>query len=455
MTSLTRQLIDIDKRHLWHPFTQMQDWCAPDHEPLVLAGGDGALLRDNEGREYIDGNSSIWTNLHGHNHPKINAAIRNQLDSVAHTSFLGFTNPPAIRLAEELVKIAPPPLSRVFYSDDGSTAIEVAIKMAVQYWQLKGCPERRRFVAFSNAYHGDTLGAASLGGVGIFHDRFESHCFPVERVAGMEELEALAGNQRAAIKNQKSTAADAQQRPGFQVKNPDSLAAVVIEPLIQGAAGMRLWPRGMLARLRQWCDSHGVLLILDEVMTGFGRTGTMFACQQENVVPDFLAVAKGITGGYLPLAATLTTETIYEAFLGTFEEQKTFYYGHSYCGNQVACAAALANLAIFREESVLENLQPKIRLLANLLKPVAAMRHVAEVRQCGFIAGIELMQDGKTLFDSRLQTGSRVCLAARRHGLLTRPVRDTVVLMPPYCITEEQLVQAVEAVVGGITEVCG
>jgi adenosylmethionine-8-amino-7-oxononanoate aminotransferase len=437
MPPLTRQLIDIDKRHLWHPFTQMQDWCAPDHEPLVLAGGDGALLRDTEGREYIDGNSSIWTNLHGHNHPKINAAIRNQLDSVAHTSFLGFTNPPAIRLAEELVKIAPEPLSRVFYSDDGSTAIEVAIKMSVQYWQLKGCPERRRFVAFNNAYHGDTLGAASLGGVGIFHDRFESHCFPVDRVTGMEELETPTGDQGAAI------------------QNPDSLAAVVIEPLIQGAAGMRLWPRGMLARLRQWCDAHGVLLILDEVMTGFGRTGTMFACQQENVVPDFLAVAKGITGGYLPLAATLTTENIYEAFLGTYEEQKTFYYGHSYCGNQVACAAALANLSIFREESVLEKLQPKIRLLAELLKPVAGMRHVAEVRQCGFIAGIELMQDGKTPFEARLQTGNRVCIAARRHGLLTRPVRDTVVLMPPYCITEEQLVRAVDAVVAGILEVCG
>jgi len=340
------------------------------------------------------------------------------------------------------LKIAPKPLSRVFYSDDGATAIEVAIKMAVQYWQLKGCPERRNFVAFSNAYHGDTLGAASLGGVSIFHDRFESHCFPVERVAGIEELEALAGNQRSEVGGQKS-----------KIKNPESIAAVVIEPLIQGVAGMKLWPRGMLSRLRQWCDSHGVLLILDEVMTGFGRTGTMFACEQEDVAPDFMALAKGITGGYLPLAATLTTEKIFEAFLGTFEEQKTFYYGHSYCGNQVACAAAIANLAIFREESVLEKLQQKIRLLAELLQPVAKMRHVAGVRQCGFIAGIELMQDGKTPFDWKLQTGGKVCLAARKHGLLTRPVRDVVALMPPYCITEEQLERAVEAVACGISEV--
>ena len=354
MLSSTSQLIAADKQHLWHPFTQMQDWCAPDHQPLVIAGGEGALLRDTEGREYIDGNSSIWTNLHGHNHPKLNAAIRNQIDAVAHTSFLGFTNPPAIRLAEELVKIAPKPLTRVFYSDDGSTAIEVAIKMAVQYWQLKGCPERKHFVAFSNAYHGDTLGAASLGGVSLFHDRFGSHCFPVERVAGMEELESLTE-----FKNQKS-----------EIKNPKSIAAVVIEPLIQGAAGMKLWPRGMLARLRQWCDLHGVLLILDEVMTGFGRTGTMFACEQEGVAPDFMALAKGITGGYLPLAATLVAEKIYEAFLGTFEEQKTFYYGHSYCGNQIACATALANLGIFREESVLENCNQKSACCPNCSSPL-------------------------------------------------------------------------------------
>ena len=424
------QWIEVDKRHLWHPFTQMQDWCAPDHQPLVLAEGEGALLRDTEGREYIDGNSSIWTNLHGHHHPKLNAAIRDQLDAVAHTSFLGFTNPPAIQLAAELIALAPKPLSRVFYSDDGSTAIEVAIKMAVQYWQLKGRPERQRFVAFNQAYHGDTLGAASLGGVGVFHDRFAAHCFPVDHVSGLDELDA---------------------NPLFK----KSIAAVVVEPLIQGVAGMKLWPRGMLAKLRQWCDAHEVLLILDEIMTGFGRTGTMFACEQEGVTPDFLALAKGITGGYLPLAATLIPEKIYEAFLGTYQEQKTFYYGHSYCGNQVACAAALANLAIFREEFVLQKLQPKISFLAELLKPLNEIRSVSEVRQCGFIAGIDLMQDGAVPFDWRNQIGGAVCFAARKHGLLTRPVRDVVVLMPPYCITNEQLVQAVDAIRKAILEVCG
>jgi adenosylmethionine-8-amino-7-oxononanoate aminotransferase len=425
----THQLIAADKRHLWHPFTQMRDWCAPDHESLVLVGACGAILRDSEGREYIDGNSSIWTNLHGHNHPIINAAIRDQLDAVAHTSFLGFTNPPAIQLASELVKLFPPEtLTRVFYSDNGSTAIEVAIKMAAQYWQLQGQPQRQRFVAFSNAYHGDTMGASSLGGIGIFHERFSTFQFPVDHVASVEEVERISSRRTA---------------------------AVVIEPLVQGAAGLKLWPRGMLAQLRQWCDAHNVLLIADEVLTGFGRTGTMFACEQGNVVPDFLALAKGLTGGYLPLAVTLTREKIFNAFLGGIEEQKTFYYGHSYTGNQLGCSAALASLRIFREESVLETLQPKIRLLSELLTPLAKMRCVREVRQCGFMAGIELMREDRSPLDWNLQTGARVCLAARRHGLLTRPIRDVIILIPPYCITDAQLRHAVSALEAAIREVSG
>jgi adenosylmethionine-8-amino-7-oxononanoate aminotransferase len=421
-------LVEADKKNLWHPFTQMRDWCAPEHEPLVLVSGEGALLRDSEGREYIDGNSSIWTNIHGHNHPKINAAIRAQLDRVAHTSFLGFTNPLAIQLAQELVKLFPPDtLTRVFYSDDGSTAIEVALKMAAQFWQLSGQPQRTRFVAFTNAYHGDTMGAASLGGMKIFHERFAVWHFPAERVGSVAELDLL---------------------------NANEIAAVVIEPLIQGAAGMRVWPRGMLADLRAWCDANGVLLIADEVMTGFGRTGTMFACERENVAPDFIALAKGLTGGYLPLAATLTTEEVFAAFLGTFAEQKTFYYGHSYCGNQLGCAAALASLEIFRVENMLAGLQKKIALLAELLAPLVQQTHVADVRQCGFIAGIEIAEaDGKP-YDAALQMGAKVCSAARSHGLLTRPIRDTIALMPPYCITGAQLEQAVSAIANAIAKVC-
>ncbi|HEX4086419.1 MAG TPA: adenosylmethionine--8-amino-7-oxononanoate transaminase [Chthoniobacteraceae bacterium] len=409
----TARLASLDKQRLWHPFTPMSEWCAPEAEPLILVAGQGSMLRDSEGREYIDGNSSIWTNIHGHNHPAINAAIRGQLDKVAHTSFLGFTNPPAIELADALVKIAAPGvLTRVFYADDGSTAIEVAIKLAIQYFQLTSQPHRARFVAFENAYHGDTLGAASLGGIGLFHAQFSRHHFPTEHVASIAALEALP--------------------------EPATVAAVVIEPLIQGAAGMRPWPAGTLAAARRWCDRHGALLIADEVMTGFGRTGAMFAFQQEEAVPDFLALAKGLSGGYLPLAATLITERIFEAFLG-----HTFYYGHSFCGNQLGCAAALASLRLFEEEAVLARLEPKILQLAGLLENLRGNPRVREIRQCGLIAGIELDRPA-----------APACLAARRHGLLTRPILNTVVLMPPLCVTAEELeraVRAIELALGSLT----
>jgi adenosylmethionine-8-amino-7-oxononanoate aminotransferase len=415
------RVVALDKAHLWHPFTQHRDWNAPEHEPLVLVSGEGALLRDSEGREYIDGNSSIWTNLHGHRHPKIDAAIRAQLERVAHTSFLGFTHPLAAELARELVALWPPDtLTRVFFSDDGSTAIEVALKMAAQFWQQSGHPERTRFVAFSGAYHGDTMGASSLGGIATFHGRFSNWQFPADHVATFDNLERL---------------------------DAKTIAAVVIEPLIQGAAGMRLWARGMLADLRRWCDAHGALLILDEVMTGFGRTGRMFACEHENVVPDIIALAKGLTGGYLPLAATLATERIFNAFLGGPE--RTLYYGHSYSASALGCAAALASLAIFREDGVLEHLAPKIELLTQLLAELSRQPHVAEVRQCGFIAGIEIDRTNDPML------GAKVCLAARQYGLLTRPIRETLVLMPPYCITEVQLGAAVGALEAAIAEVCG
>jgi len=405
-----------DKAFVWHPFTQMADWCAAGHDPIVLVEGEGALLRDSLGREYLDGNSSIWTNLHGHRHPRIDAAIRDQLGRVAHTSFLGFTHAPAARLAEELAALWPSDtLARVFFSDDGSTAIEVALKMAVRFWQLVDRPHRQRFVAFAGAYHGDTFGAASLGGVPLFHAHFGAWQFPVERVADMAELAAL---------------------------DAATIAAVVIEPLIQGAAGMRLWPCGLLKELRAWCDTHDVFLIADEVMTGFGRTGTMFACEQEEVVPDFVAMAKGLSGGYLPLAATLTTERVFAAFLGGPE--RTLYYGHSYTANQLACAAALANLSIFREERTLDMLQPKITALGALLRPLNELPQVVDVRQCGFISAIEIIGKGR-----------EVCLAARRHGLLTRPIGDVIVLMPPYCTTTEQLASAVHALDAAIRETLG
>ncbi len=431
--SRTHAWLDADRAHQWHPFTQMRDWCASGHEPPVIVSGRGAILRDSEGREYIDGNSSIWTNLHGHNHPKINAAITAQLGDFAHCSFLGYTHPPAIELGRELVGLFPPgTLTRVFFSDDGATAIEAALRMARQYWQIVGEPRRRRFLAFENAYHGDTVGAANLGGIPMIHGRL-APADDVIRLADADALDALSTNEIA------------------------TLAGAVIEPLIQGAAGMRLWPPGTLRKLRVWCDRHGVLLIADEVMTGFGRTGTMFACEQENVLPDFLCLAKGLTGGYLPLAATLTTARIYEAFLGDYAERKTFFYGHSYTASALGCAAARASLAIFREENVLGRLRGQIEHFSELLATrLAPMRHVAQICQCGFIAGIELMADPEKgqPFPWEAQTGARVCVAARAHGLLTRPVGDTLVLMPPYCITGAELERAVEALRLGIETVC-
>jgi adenosylmethionine-8-amino-7-oxononanoate transaminase len=409
-------LADNDHRYLWHPFTQMRDWM--NEEPVIIESGEGAILRDTNGNEYIDANSSIWTNLHGHRHPKITAAIKSQLDHVAHSSFLGLSNVPAIQLAEKLVSLVRPPLSRVFYSDDGSTAMEVAIKMALHYWVHKGQPQRNKFVAFANAYHGDTLGAASVGGIDVFHAVYRPLLFDVVRVSTAEDLERILKGQGQEI------------------------AAVCIEPLIQGAAGMRLWPKGLLRRVSELCRQHGTLLIADEVMTGFGRTGTMFACEQEGVIPDLMALAKGLTGGYLPLAATLTTEEIFTAFLGDYSEMKTFFHGHSYTGNQLGCAAALANLGIFDEENTLAELREKIAYLSDLLSTLrSALSAFVEVRQCGFIVGVEVFKDvaNKTPYDWKEKAGIRVCTEMRKRGVLTRPIGNTIVLMPPYCVTRWQL----------------
>ena len=423
------QAEEWEKRHVWHPFTQMQEWATPDHHPLFIASGEGPWLRDAAGKRYLDGNSSIWTNIHGHNHPRINRAITEQLSQIAHSSFLGLTHLPAGRLAKELVDLLPDSgLTRVFYSDDGSTGIEVAIKMTIQYFKQTGLPKKAGFAAFTNAYHGDTLGASSLGGIANFHDRFSAYQFPVIRVNDLEELNR----------------ADA-----------STLAAIVIEPLIQGAAGMRTWPAGMLRQLREWCDQHQVLLIFDEVMTGFGRTGRMFACQHEGVVPDFLVLAKGLTGGYLPLAATLITETIYDGFLGDFSESRAFSYGHSYTANPLGCAAALASLQVFREERVLEHVASVIPVLEEGLERLKKLPWVQEARQVGLIAGIEVRAPDGMPFDWRERVGAKVCLAAREFGLLTRPIQDVVVFMPPLCVSGDEIRLGIEAIRKAIAAVCG
>src|SRR2546430_13621842 len=422
----TKELIDTDKRFVWHPFTNMCEWCAPEHEPLVLVEGHGALLRDSRGREYIDGNSSIWTNIHGHNQPDINAAIRRQLDRVAHTSFLGFTNPAAIELARAIVDLFPTDsLSRVFFSDDGSTGIEVALRIADQYWRLRHS-RRHQFIAFQNGYHGDTAGAASLGATTMFQIGTTRWNFPAMQVPNIRALEAFAPAEIAKI------------------------AAVVIEPLIQGAAGMRLWPPGTLRAVREWCHRTETLLIVDEVMTGFGRTGRMFASEHEGVIPDMMVMAKGLTGGYLPLAITAISEKIFLAFDGSVSDGKALAYGHSYTGNALACAAAKASLEIFENERVLETLQPKIRHLSAALADLEKLTGVKEVRQCGFIAGIEMEESPN---DARPNLAAAACAEARRYGLLTRPIGNVVVLMPPLCITMDQLTKAVEALRVSIADV--
>ena len=412
-----QDLTTLDQQHLWHPFTPMQQWCAPDHTPLMLVTGHGCTLRDQFGNEYLDGNASIWTNAHGHTHPVINAAIIEQLGKVAHTSFLGFTHEPAIRLAQDLVHLLPgSKITRAFFTDNGSTAIESAVRMALQFWKQNGGPERDTLVAFDRAYHGDTLGAASLGGIPLFKGSGNDFGYRVITVPSLEVLDSLSADERRRI------------------------AAVVIEPLIQGAAGMRLWPKGMLTRLDAWCAEQDVFLILDEVMTGFGRTGKMFACEHEGVVPDFLCLAKGLTGGYLPLAVTLTTERVFDGFLGEPHEGRTFFYGHSYAGSQLGCAAALASLRVFRDERILEQLPAKIARLGELMADLPGFR------QCGMIAAM-------TIDSPDLSLGGKVCLAARKHGLLTRPIGNTIVLMPPLCVTREEIERMVAALRAALDEV--
>ncbi len=408
---------ELDHRHVWHPFTQQRGWC--EQAPLAIEAGDGTDLVDTEGRRYIDGVSSLWCNVHGHRHPLIDAAIRDQLDRVAHSTMLGLTHPPAAELAAQLVELAPPGLSRVFYSESGSTAVEIALKMAFQYWRQRddGRHQRNAFVCLTDAYHGDTIGSVSVGGIDTFHGAFGPLLFKSYRVdpgdtRRLERLLDLHGHE---------------------------IAAVIVEPLVQGAAGIRVQPPGFLRRVRELTEAHGVFLIADEVATGFGRTGTMFACEQERVSPDFLCLGKGLTGGYLPLAATLATERVYEGFLGAPEDGRTFFHGHTFTGNPLGCAAALASIEVFRREQTLVRLQPKIRLLGELLAPVAAMDEVAEIRGRGFMIGIDLGEH-----DPALALGHQVTLAARERGAIIRPLGETVVLMPPLAISKADLARLVE-----------
>jgi len=420
-----------DRDHLWHPFTQMQTFVA--EELLIITRGQGPYLFDQHGRRYLDGVSSLWCNVHGHRREELDRALVAQLQNIAHSTLLGLAHPPAIVLARRLAEITPDGLNKVFYSDDGSTAVEAALKIAYQYWHHKGRREKRRFLKLQEGYHGDTLGAVSVGGIDLFHETYRPLLF--------DTLTAPAPYCYRCPHRDDCGEQCLDELVRLVERHHQELAAVIMEPLMQGAAGMIPQPPGFLAQVREVTRRYDVLLIADEVATGFGRTGSMFACEQEQVNPDLLCLSKGITAGYLPLAATLATDEIYQAFLGEYHEFKAFFHGHTYTGNPLAAAVALASLEVFEKDRVLENLAPKIDLLGERLGEIAAHPHVGDVRQRGFMVGIELVGDKETKepFPVARRTAHRVILEARKLGAIIRPLGDVLILMPPLCITPDEL----------------
>jgi adenosylmethionine-8-amino-7-oxononanoate transaminase len=462
MTEQNKDLEASDKRYVWHPFTQMKDW--RDEKPVIISEGRDCFLKDIYGNWYIDGVSSLWVNIHGHRREEINGAIKTQLDHIAHTTMLGLSNVPGIQLAEKLVKTVNhslmdsqgpafgnvQPLTHVFYSDNGSTAVEVALKMAFQYWTHKGTHSKGSFLSLKNGYHGDTLGAVSVGGIDIFHKAFSPllfhaykapspYCYRCELDATYPDCGLTCLERMEEILREHSS----------------EIAAVIIEPLVQAAGGMIVSPPGYLKGVRDLCTRYHVLMIADEVATGFGRTGRMFACEHEGVVPDIICLSKGITGGYLPLAATIANDEMYSAFLGEYRDLKTFFHGHSYTGNPLGCAAALACLGIFEQDNTLEGLGPKIEMLESFLKDVSNLDHVGDARSRGMMAGIELVKDKTTKepYPWEEKRGWQVADYARGKGVFIRPLGNVVVIMPPLAIHAENLEQLLKVISEGIRKV--
>ncbi|MBA4391472.1 MAG: adenosylmethionine--8-amino-7-oxononanoate transaminase [Syntrophus sp. (in: bacteria)] len=439
-----------DKQYIWHPFTQMEEYA--DMEPLIIEEGDGSYLIDVEGNRYIDGVSSLWVLVHGHGKRELIDAIEKQSNMLCHSTLLGLANTPAIILARMLVDIAPNGLSKVFYSDNGSTSVEIALKMAYQYWQQRGEKKRKRFISFSNGYHGDTIGSVSVGGINLFHKVYGPLLFKTYKSPSPYCY-------RCPLKLHKETCGMAciEEFEKIVIKHKDEVCAVVIEPHVQGAGGMIVQPDGFLSAVRKITKAHNLLLIADEVATGFGRTGNMFACNKERIEPDFLCVAKGITGGYLPLAATLTTEEIFSAFLGPFDTFKTFFHGHTYTGNPLACSVAIENINLFEKEKTLENMNDKIALLKKELQRFSALPHVGEVRQEGFMVGIELVKNRKTKrpYAPKEKIGQKVTQEARRRGVIMRPLGDVIVLMPPLAIEKPTLKRLIDVTYESIKVITG
>jgi adenosylmethionine-8-amino-7-oxononanoate aminotransferase len=431
----------------------MSGWL--DGRPLVIERGEGNYLVDTEGNRYLDGISSMWVNVHGHDHPKLRRALHEQVDRLAHSTLLGLASVPAVLVAERLVALAPRGLTRVFLSDNGSTAVEVALKIAFQYFAQHADPaarRRTRFVALEGAYHGDTLGAVAVGGIEAFHAMFRPLVFPVLRARNAYCYRCPYG-----LEHPSCAIHCLESLESILARHGDEVAAVVVEPVMQAPAGMIPFPDGWLRRARELCDRHGALLVCDEVATGFGRTGRMFACEHEGVTPDLLALAKGMTGGFLPMAATLSTERVFEGFLGAADAGRQLYHGHSYSGNALGCAATLANLEVFEEEKVLERVGRTAARLAQRLAALRALPAVGDVRQRGLMAGVELVRDraSRARFEQGERVGHLVCMAIRKRGVILRPLGDVIVLMPPLSVTEAEIDHLVEALGESIAEVAG
>ncbi|NSW97650.1 MAG: adenosylmethionine--8-amino-7-oxononanoate transaminase [Deltaproteobacteria bacterium TMED126] len=434
--SSNSKIKEYDLEYIWHPFTQMKEY--KEEDPLVIEDADGVYLIDSEGNKYIDGVSSLWVNIHGHKAEKINNAIKKQVDKIAHSTLLGITNPSASILAKKLIDISPTGLKKVFYSGDGASAVEVGLKMAFQYWLLKGKPNKNKFVCLKDGYHGDTLGAVSVGGIDLFHSTFEPLLFQSFKINSYDSTEKMINELELILKDKH-----------------EEIAGFILEPYVQAAGGMKVADDGYLSTVRTLCDKYDILLILDEVATGFGRTGKMFACEHDAITPDMLILGKGLTGGYLPLSATITTNEIFETFLGDYEELKAFFHGHSYSGNPLSCAAAIANIEIFEEEKTLESLKEKIAIFEDELKEFKGLSNVASIRNKGLMAGIDLKLnvDEDVSYSIKDRIGKKVCENAMKDGVLIRPLGDTIVLMPPISIKPDELKKLTRTVYKSIKEI--
>lgn len=435
-----KKLQNIDKKYIWHPFTQMKEWIEDDI--IIITHGKGNYIYDIDGNRYLDGVSSIWCNLHGHTHRKINRALKEQIDKISHSTLLGLSNVPSILLAEKLVEILPKGLTKVFYSDNGSTAVEVALKMAFQYWQNRGNKKRVKFISLNNGYHGDTLGAVSVGGIPLFHDIFKPLLFPA-----LKAPSPYCYRCELNLEHPSCNLACAEKIDELAREHQDEIAGVILEPVVQAAGGFIVSPPGYLKRVEEICRTHQILLIADEVATGFMRTGELFAVNHEGVVPDIMCLSKGLTGGYIPLAVTATTEEIFNAFLGRYEEFKTFFHGHTYTGNQLGCATAIASLELLLKPGFLKSVKKKIALFEKELEKINELKHVGQIRQKGMMIGIELVKNKETKepYELHERIGYMVCRDIRKYDIFLRPLGNVIVIMPPLTITEKEIKHLIDS----------